>query len=329
MAKKKPIAINAGATNKKPAPSKKGFSYAASILCDGPIPKHFVDCVGSIEQELGKPVWLLVHDGDNKPTREIDSHLTEAFVASKQKMPSVPIALLIDSPGGYANEAFRIAMVLRRRCTEFTVVVPRYAKSAATLLSLGASEIYLGEDAELGPLDVQITEHDSEEQFSALDEVQAVQELEHSTIESAITALQFMSIKLRKRKKTLLPEVFQFVAETTRPLFEKIDAVRFTRMSRLLRVGEEYAVRLLQPRFSESDARLIASELVNSYPEHGFPVNNEEIHFIERTKGVSDLVVSLNDPRYTPNLRTAVASIRPMLKQRVNMIGRIEEVPIQ
>ncbi len=50
--------------------------------------------------------------------------------------------LVIDSGGGYAQAAFQIANLFRRHAGGFTAVVPRYAKSAATLLTLGADEIH-------------------------------------------------------------------------------------------------------------------------------------------------------------------------------------------
>jgi len=81
------------------------------------------------------------------------------------------IALVIDSAGGKANAAYELATLLRRHCGGFVAVVPRRAKSAATLLALGADKIFMNENAELGPLDVQIWDPDREESLSGLDEV--------------------------------------------------------------------------------------------------------------------------------------------------------------
>jgi len=47
--------------------------------------------------------------------------------------------------------------------------VPRYAKSAATLLALGADRILLGKFAEIGPLDAQFDDPEREYRLSALD----------------------------------------------------------------------------------------------------------------------------------------------------------------
>lgn len=74
-----------------------------------------------------------------------------------------------------ANSAYELAMLLRRHCGGFDAIIPRRAKSAATLLSLGADSIYMNDHAELGPLDFQVFDRDREELLSGLDEVQSLE----------------------------------------------------------------------------------------------------------------------------------------------------------
>jgi len=65
--------------------------------------------------------------------------------------------LVVVSPGGDGTAAEKILGLCRRYCTkQLRVVVPLYAKSAATLLALGADEILMGETSELGPIDAQV-----------------------------------------------------------------------------------------------------------------------------------------------------------------------------
>ena len=65
--------------------------------------------------------------------------------------------LLINSPGGEPNAAEKILMMLKKHfCEEFNVIVPDYAKSAATMISLGSDKIMMGYSAELGPIDPQL-----------------------------------------------------------------------------------------------------------------------------------------------------------------------------
>lgn len=65
--------------------------------------------------------------------------------------------LMLNSPGGDANAAEKLLMMCRQRFTEeFNVIVPDYAKSAATMLALGSDRIMMGYLAELGPIDPQL-----------------------------------------------------------------------------------------------------------------------------------------------------------------------------
>ena len=69
------------------------------------------------------------------------------------------IDLIIHSPGGDGNTAEKIVDMCRSYLPtkgQFKVIVPNKAKSAATLIALGADEIIMGYSSELGPIDAQI-----------------------------------------------------------------------------------------------------------------------------------------------------------------------------
>jgi hypothetical protein len=64
--------------------------------------------------------------------------------------------LIINSPGGDGNVAEKMIMMCRQRFTKsFRVIVPNFAKSAATMVALGSDKIFMGYLAELGPIDPQ------------------------------------------------------------------------------------------------------------------------------------------------------------------------------
>lgn len=71
------------------------------------------------------------------------------------------LILIIHSNGGYALSAERIIEVCKNYCTrrndgsKFIVIVPKKAKSAATIVALAADKVYLRDTAELGPVDPQ------------------------------------------------------------------------------------------------------------------------------------------------------------------------------
>jgi hypothetical protein len=67
----------------------------------------------------------------------------------------VPADLLIHTSGGDANTAELILNTLHQRASSVRVIVPRAAKSAGTLVAMGAEEIVMGAASELGPVDPQ------------------------------------------------------------------------------------------------------------------------------------------------------------------------------
>lgn len=70
--------------------------------------------------------------------------------------------LIISSPGGDGLAAERMINVCRSYSgtSEYGVIVPGKAKSAATMVCFGASKIYMGPTSELGPVDPQIMIND-------------------------------------------------------------------------------------------------------------------------------------------------------------------------
>ncbi len=65
--------------------------------------------------------------------------------------------LIIHSPGGDGLTADKMLDLCRKYCSgKLRIIVPLYAKSAATLMALGADEIVMGEASEIGPIDAQV-----------------------------------------------------------------------------------------------------------------------------------------------------------------------------
>jgi ATP-dependent protease ClpP protease subunit len=69
-----------------------------------------------------------------------------------------PIDLLLNSPGGDIDTAEKIITLIRKRAeaAPVRVIVPDYAKSAATLIALGANQVVMSHTSELGPIDPQV-----------------------------------------------------------------------------------------------------------------------------------------------------------------------------
>lgn len=86
--------------------------------------------------------------------------------------------VLLQSPGGDGETAVRLIRAMQSRSKEVTVIVPDQAKSAATLLTLGAHHIFMGPTSDLGPIDPQFLTGmgPSQQLVSAKDIIAAVDE---------------------------------------------------------------------------------------------------------------------------------------------------------
>lgn len=72
---------------------------------------------------------------------------------------SVPIDLVLHTPGGLVLAAEQIAEALLKHPAKVTVFVPHYAMSGGTLIALAADEIVMDDNAVLGPVDPQLGQY--------------------------------------------------------------------------------------------------------------------------------------------------------------------------
>jgi hypothetical protein len=292
-----PLQRGAIPVNETAKPKKKP-ELRFSITGPKPSPQ-LVEAIEAIERSFNAEAWFLVHGRDAQSRFSmLNQHVYEAFFSQRAAFTGKRVVLILDSPGGHAGPAYKISSLLGRRAEHFVVVVPRYAKSAATLLALGAHELVMCEDAELGPLDVQIVDPDREAVASALDEVQALERLQAAGLQALDQAMTLLIGRTRKRVDTLLPISLKFVAETMKPLYENIDVVHYTQWSRMLKIAEEYAIRLLQRQYGRHDAERMARQLVECYPEHGFVIDGDEaralgLKLTDESKEISSKLDSL------------------------------------
>lgn len=305
----------AGAALKKVRAKPKPAKFTATVhAAPGELPDVFSKAVIDLQAALDKPVLMIAQASGGK-FETLNDSLVEAILRTCHAAPDKQeIAVLLHSPGGYAQDAYRIARTLQTHCNGFVAIVPKYAKSAATLLALGATDIIMSDHAELGPLDAQIYDPGREEPISALDEVQSLERLHAFSLEAVDRTMLLMLNRTGKKVEPLLPHILKYVADMTRPLFEKIDTVHYNQMSRALKVAEEYAIRLLNNQYPADKAGEIARQLVHGYPEHGFIIDMEEASSI-----------GLDVQAAEPEVEAIMDRMRPLLG-KVAAIGYLKEV---
>ncbi|MBL4903361.1 MAG: ATP-dependent Clp protease proteolytic subunit, partial [Desulfocapsa sp.] len=159
------------------------------------------------------------------------------------------ILLIILSPGGSIEPAYQISKLCKSFAkNKFVVAVPRNAKSAATLISIGADEIHMGPLSQLGPIDPQL------DGLPALGVTQALKSIA-SLSESYPGSSEMFARYLR--------------------LALTVEQIGYC--ERISESAAQYAERLLQKKSAFSkNATEIAHKLVHEYKHHGFVIDLDE-----------------------------------------------------
>jgi len=144
-------------------------------------------------------------------------------------------------------------------------------------MCFGADMIFMGEFAELGPMDVQINDpvERGAEPFSPLDEFKSMEFLREYAVE-LVDYFTFLFIKRSGMSiKEAIHESIPCVSGMMRPLYERIDPLEVGGHRRSLAIGEEYATRLLK-LVKNPHWESIVEKLVWKYPSHDFAIDIEE-----------------------------------------------------
>ncbi len=159
------------------------------------------------------------------------------------------ILLILVTRGGSIEPAFQISKLCKLYAKEkFTVVVPRRAKSAGTLIAIGADEIHIGPLGQLGPIDPQLRG------LPALGVAQALERIAGLSEQHPGSADMFA----RYLRLTLTVEEIGY--------YERISES-----------AVQYAERLLSTKKSVADRTAnIANSLVYAFKDHGFVIDFEE-----------------------------------------------------
>jgi hypothetical protein len=237
--------------------------------------REFERAILSLEKRRKSRIFSIIHTAD---PQHICGPDFLALRRNREQFNNVDtLEILIHSPGGHAHQAYRLARHFRTHCKRLNALVPRFAKSAATILCLNADSIFMGEFAELGPIDTQIKDEmeKGQEYFAPLDEFKSVEFLR----EYSSDILDYLSFVLAQRGmsvKQSLHEAMNGVIGLMSPLYGHIDPSKLGSYRQALAEGEDYAKRLLATKFDEDKAAEMARHLVWDYPAHDFVIDRNE-----------------------------------------------------
>ena len=242
--------------------------------------QRFVELTG------GAPCLLLIGQliGTGNPEHATERRVQRAckrFGFPKPEEKFDVINVILDSPGGPLDSAYRTVLYLSRYASSLHVYVPRMAKSASTLIAVGANKIIMSPFGELGPLDTQIRDpRNPTDYISALDcyqSVDYVREFGFSTLSQALKQLAAVT-----QGKLLLSDSLnasaQFAIGSITPMLSQTRSLDFGAWGRSLKMGERYAQILIAraAQMERGRAEKIASRLVYGYTHHLFPIDITE-----------------------------------------------------
>jgi len=235
-----------------------------------------------VEAEVTRHILILFHGVGSAPHASISRSLVQDLIndmggVCSDPIPNSQLDVWLESPGGDAHAAYKLAIFLRSRYTRVNFVIPDYAKSAATLLALAGDEIFMASCAELGPLDTQEV-REGEAQFrSALDTSESIENLYSRAIDLATFGGGTIVSTTRLSREKALLGVLDFTSNFMRPLLEQLDPLAINAAATNLNVTLEYGVRLLERTGEEKeDLRQRVANLVSGYPTHGFVIDLAE-----------------------------------------------------
>lgn len=178
-----------------------------------------------------------------------------------------PLLLVLYSSGGSAASAYLIGKLCREYSNDtFIASIPRFAKSAATLITCAANEIHMGSLSELGPIDPQINKLPA---LGLKNSIEHIAEL----VKTYPEASDMFSKYLQTNLKLIDLGYYERVAESAAQYAEKLLETHSTNLPRR--------------------AKEIANELVYKYKDHGFVIDRAEA-----TNIFGDQIIKSNTDEY-------------------------------
>lgn len=227
------------------------------------------DLIKNLEMIRGSKIITLFFPDPTVITQETVDDVYENLSGVINE-PVEKLDVIIDSGGGDIDASFHLVKLLRKFVRDdgcLTFIIPRYAKSAATLMACGGDYICMGITSEIGPLDPQITRVELDEEG-----IKGGETFSPLAISSTIDFLKSLireGMEKRQEENILLAEM----------LVKNLLPLSLGQYLKTLDIGKEYAIDLLTTRMFKGDnkkARKIAEKLVKGYSHHGYCIDIDE-----------------------------------------------------
>jgi len=183
--------------------------------------------------------------------------------------PQPKLDVILFARGGDPDQAYVIGNILQDFAREkLTIIVPRFAKSAATLIACAGDEIIMGSASELGPIDLIVERTIDEKRWEI----------------SAVSVMELLKMIKDGTFGDLALKVIELIDKHL-PLVELGDYGRLTEHTEFL------AKRLLARRMCKDNPNLaenIARELCREYRSHGAAIVSQDLKDKMKISNIED-----------------------------------------
>ena len=198
-----------------------------------------------LERKLGCRIVTLIHRQERIGLfgipfyRYIDIEDSEQVLRVIRMTPQdVPIAMIIHTPGGLVLAAAQIALALKDHKAKTIAIIPHYAMSGGTLIALAADEVWMDQNAVLGPVDPQLSD----------------------PRHGAIPAASLLKVVKEKGKDRVRDE-YLILADVAEKAVKQMEELVYT---------------LTRDKLGEEKARELAKIMVEGRWTHDYPITVEE-----------------------------------------------------
>ncbi len=187
----------------------------------------------------------------------LDDNLTQLTNGGQNKIERLD--LVLQSPGGILEAAYKFFRICRNYSEEFNVIVPLSAKSAATTICIGADEVVMTAISELGPVDP------------------IIQHPQNSNIRIPARAIkEYMDLISNPERAN-----FSMSQELKDRLNSTLDAYLIGSYEMALKNSKEIIEKLLKENIranlDSAQIEKIIIELTETHASHSYPIDRKEL----------------------------------------------------
>ena len=230
------------------------------------------NAAASLAGRLGGPL-LVMYYPDDAPIEEDDIEILYKHLQSNGLTPDDPMPILnvaLHTTGGSAIASYRLAQLLRDFAGKVTFVIPEYAYSGGTLITLAGEKIILAHYAVLSPIDVGFDTEDPEHEGDTGEERLEPIAMDHYIEMAANAKVQTE----RKLQKAGIADAHSAADEAlmTAMIENPDNAMLIAKFYRERNIAEKYARQLLEnymlKNASPVEVEKVIAGLITQAPAH-------------------------------------------------------------